>query len=64
MGPKQYLLRRRMNLARQDLRQADASTTTVTAIAANLGFWSFGRFATDYKALFGEMPSTTLRCSP
>jgi AraC-like DNA-binding protein len=59
MGPKRYLLLRRMNLARRALRNA-ASTTTVTAIAASFGFWNFGRFAAEYKALFGELPSTTL----
>jgi AraC-like DNA-binding protein len=60
IGPKRYLLLRRMNLARQALRKADAAATTVTDVAADFGFWSFGRFAVAYKALFDEMPSTTL----
>jgi len=64
MGPKQYLLRRRMNLAQQALRKADPSTTTVTDVAAGFGFWNFGRFAVEYKALFGESPSATLRALP
>ncbi|HEX3403613.1 MAG TPA: AraC family transcriptional regulator [Acetobacteraceae bacterium] len=61
MGPKRYLLLRRMNLARQALRKADAAVTTVTDIAVHFGFWNFGRFATEFKALFGEVPSMTLR---
>jgi AraC-like DNA-binding protein len=64
MGPKRYLLLRRMNLARQALRMANAATTTVTEIAARYGFWNFGRFSVEFKALYGEMPSATLRNSP
>jgi AraC-like DNA-binding protein len=61
VGPKRYLLLRRMNLARQALHLADAARTTVTQIAADFGFWSFGRFAVEYRELFGETPSATLR---
>jgi len=64
MAPKRYLMLRRMHLARQALRKADAATTTVTAIAASFGFWSFGRFAVEYRALYGEPPSMTLRAPP
>ena len=64
MGPKRYLMLRRMNLARQALRKADGTTTTVTAVAANFGFFSFGRFSVFYRTLFGEMPSTTLHAAP
>jgi AraC-like DNA-binding protein len=58
MGPKHYLLLRRMHLARQALRQA-ASDTTVTEIATRYGFWQLGRFAVEYQSLFGESPSAT-----
>jgi AraC-like DNA-binding protein len=61
MGPKRYLLLRRMNLARQALRRADMTTATVTGVVAEFGFWNFGRFAVEYKRLYNEMPSTTLR---
>jgi AraC-like DNA-binding protein len=61
VAPKQYLTLRRMHLARQALRLGDPAKTTVTEIATEHGFWQFGRFSGDYKALFGELPSTTLR---
>ncbi len=60
VGPKRFLLNRRMHLARGRLAAADAKTTTVTQIAADYGFWNFGRFAVEYRALFGEGPSATL----
>ena len=60
MSPERYLLLRRMNLARQALRDGPSGTTTVTEIATQFGFWQFGRFAGEYRSLFGEAPSATL----
>jgi hypothetical protein len=36
----------------------------VTRIAARFGIWDFSLFARNYKALFGESPSRTLRTPP
>jgi AraC-like DNA-binding protein len=60
MSPKQYLLLRRMHLARRALRDSAPGETTVTDIATRHGFWQFGRFAGQYRSLFGEAPSATL----
>ncbi len=64
MGPMRFLLRRRMQLARRALREADPAATTVTAIAMQYGFWELGRFAAEYRTLFNEPPSVTLRRPP
>jgi AraC-like DNA-binding protein len=60
MGPIRFLALRRMHLVRRALSDADSSTT-VTRIATDYGFWELGRFSVAYRALFGETPSETLR---
>jgi AraC-like DNA-binding protein len=64
MGPIRYLALRRMHLFRRALFRAVHSTTTVTRIATDHGFWELGRFAVNYRALFGETPSATLQRPP
>jgi AraC-like DNA-binding protein len=61
MSPKQYLLLRRMQMARRALGASDPTTATVTDIATRFGFWHFGRFAGCYRLIFGEPPSATLQ---
>jgi len=60
ISPKRYLMLRRMEFARRDLRDSAPGTTTVTEIATRYGFFHFGRFAGEYGSLFGESPSATL----
>jgi len=64
IGPIRYLWLRRMHLARRALVQAAPGTSTVTGIAADHGFWEFGRFSVEYRALFGVSPSETLHQTP
>jgi AraC-like DNA-binding protein len=61
MGPIRYLTLRRMHLVRAALQHADPAKSTVTRIVTNHGFWELGRFSGAYRALFGELPSETLR---
>jgi AraC family ethanolamine operon transcriptional activator len=61
MSPIRYLRLRRLNQVHRTLRDADPLRTTVTRAAMRYGFWELGRFAVDYKTLFGETPSDTLK---
>lgn len=60
MGPLAYDRLRRMSLVRASLRRADGGLEGVSAVARNNGFSDLGRFSANYRALFGESPSTTL----
>ncbi len=60
MSPLSYLRLCRLNRVRAVLREASVEATTVTAIAMRFGFLHLGRFAIDYKRLFGQSPSVTL----
>lgn len=59
--PVQYLNRRSLHQIRKALLAADPTATTVTEVATHFGVWQFGRMARDYRVLFGELPSETLR---
>jgi AraC-like DNA-binding protein len=64
MGPVRYLWLRRMHFARRALFLGAPETSTVTDIATEFGFWELGRFSVEYRALFGESPSASLRRPP
>lgn len=57
--PMQFVLRRRLERAHA-LLHTPTPETTVTHVALECGFSQFGRFAVQYRALFGEKPSQTL----
>lgn len=57
LKPSAYLRAVRMNGARRAMKHA----RSVAEAATLWGFWHFGRFARDYKAMFGELPSQTFR---
>jgi AraC family ethanolamine operon transcriptional activator len=57
MNPVAYLRAQRLNGVRQMLKQGNGVTDAATA----WGFWHFGHFSQEYKKLFGELPSDTLR---
>jgi len=63
MSPLTYLHRLRLHRARNELRDAMRSSTSITEVALNWGFWHFGEFSRAYKNCFGEKPSHTLRQS-
>jgi AraC-like DNA-binding protein len=60
VSPKRYLRLWQLHQVQSALRAADAPHATVTGAATDQGFYELGRFAGEYKALFGEHPSDTL----
>jgi AraC family transcriptional regulator, ethanolamine operon transcriptional activator len=64
LSPIAYLKIQRFNGVRRTLRDADPKITTVMQIAQKWGFCSTGHFCRDYKEMFGELPSETLRVIP
>ncbi len=60
ISPLRFLRITRLNQVRRALRDAEGDVT-VTTIATQWGFLHAGQFAHDYRQLFGECPSDTLR---
>jgi len=60
VGPKTYLLARRLVGVRRELRDSDREIAIIADVANRWGFWHMGQFAADYRLFFGELPSTTL----
>lgn len=63
MSPHQYLRTLRLNGMRRDLRSAAGGHAAVHQIAARWGFWHMSSCAADYRRLFGELPSASLRAA-
>jgi AraC family ethanolamine operon transcriptional activator len=61
VGPVRYLQLRQLHRIRRVLREAGPDSESVTDVLARHGVWQFGRFAAQYRRLFGELPSETLR---
>jgi AraC-like DNA-binding protein len=59
MSPTAYDSLRRMSLVRRALLCADSVAEKVSVVARQNGFRDLGRFAVNYRAAFGEPPSTT-----
>ena len=57
--PMAYLRAIRLDLARTELANAGRRGSSVAAVANSVGFAHLGRFARDYQACFGELPSQT-----
>ena len=62
-SPKTFILTHRLNSVRKMLRHADPDADRIHEIAGHQEFFHMGQFASDYKRLFRELPSETLRNS-
>jgi AraC-like DNA-binding protein len=59
LSPIRFLHLRRLHQVRRALRRE--LQVSVTEVALSFGFGNLGRFAVEYRQLFGESPSHTLR---
>lgn len=60
VSPKQYIQSRVLSAVRSELVAATPGTQ-INDIANAWGIWHMGKFAADYRNMFGELPSETLR---
>ncbi|MFE0132158.1 AraC family transcriptional regulator [Streptomyces sp. NPDC059037] len=61
MSPMAYVRDVRLNRVHHELRAAEPGAVNVSDVAHRWGFSHLGRFAEQYRARFGELPSQTLR---
>lgn len=61
LSPKAYLQVYRLREVHRELLRAGGSGSTVSDVANRWGFWHMGQFAADYKAMFGQLPSASLK---
>jgi transcriptional regulator GlxA family with amidase domain len=61
VSPTRWIMGERLQGVRNALIDDGVTSTTVTTVAAEYGFYELGRFAAIYKDAFGEAPSDTLR---
>jgi AraC family ethanolamine operon transcriptional activator len=61
MGPVRYLQLRQLHRVHHALSTSDPEVESVTGVLVAHGVWEFGRFALQYRVLFSERPSETLR---
>jgi len=60
LSPARYAAVLRLNAMRRELLRASADTLRVADLAQRYGIAHLGRFAGDYRKMFGELPSQTL----
>lgn len=64
MAPSVFVRQQRLHCVHHALLHASARSGGVKEEALTWGFWHLGRFAHDYRLLFGECPSVTLARRP
>lgn len=60
ISPVTFVKYWKLNTARRQLLVSD-QYTRISDVASSLGFWHHSQFAADYRHLFGELPSQTIR---
>lgn len=61
ISPQRFFNRYRLNSVRKALVEMNSPFASISDIANNHGFWHMGQFAKEYRQLFDELPSDTLK---
>lgn len=61
VSPHAYIRAVSLNGVRSQLKNHDSPYASVQDAAAAFGFWHMSQFALDYRQLFGELPSATIK---
>jgi transcriptional regulator GlxA family with amidase domain len=61
VSPMQYVKLLRLQAVRRSLLDSDPLSDMVGGVASEYGFRQLGRFSADYRKVYGELPSATLR---
>lgn len=61
IGVNAFVRSQRLHGARREMLISHPEPGRVKRIALNWGFWHLGRFAAEYRSMFGETPADTLR---
>jgi len=57
----QYVKLIRLQAVRRSLLDSHPLSGTIGGVASEYGFSQLGRFSADYRKVYGELPSVTLR---
>ena len=61
IGPSRYLRLRRMQRVHRALKSKAPGALSVSEVVRRHGFHDLGHFAANYRAIYGKLPSATLR---
>ena len=57
VSPYQYVRALRLNMIRKEMLAGENLRASIGDVAARYGVWHLSRFASDYRRLFGQLPS-------
>ena len=61
LTPKQYLQQLRFDAVRKELVASDPMLINISDVALKYGFFHASHFGAEYRRVFGETPSQTLK---
>ena len=61
ISPTRFVKNIKLNIVYKALKKRPSNDVAINDIANQYGFWHMGQFAKDYKNLFGELPSETIK---